>query len=105
MKTKLFNILLALCIISCSNNSIDDHVVAISAEKMNILYVGEDNPISIAASGLSTKELSVSINEGTISKENDHYNARLEQTGEVIITVKRGEKIISEKLFFVKERE
>lgn len=41
--------------------------VTVSADKMNVFYIGVDNPISVAASGVSTNTLRVSANGGGIS--------------------------------------
>jgi hypothetical protein len=50
-----------------------ENSVVVSADKMNILYVGIENPISIAASGISSDKLNVIINNGTISGSNGKY--------------------------------
>lgn len=41
---------------------------SISADKMNVLYIGLQNPISISAAGVPAEQVSASINNGTISK-------------------------------------
>ena len=41
--------------------------VTVSADKMNVFYIGVDNPISVAAAGVSTNTLKVSGNGGGIS--------------------------------------
>jgi gliding motility-associated protein GldM len=38
--------------------------VAISADKMNVFYIGVDNPISVSAAGVSSNDLKVGINGG-----------------------------------------
>jgi len=50
--------------------SIGQSVVAVAPEKMNVLYIGVDNPVSIAASSAADDKVTVSINGGggTISK-------------------------------------
>lgn len=64
---------------------------SIALDKMNVLYIGVDNPISIAASGGGDDKVQVSISGagGTISKTAPgHYNARVSGvTDECIITV------------------
>lgn len=37
----------------------------VSADKMNVFYVGVDNPISVAAAGVSSNDLKVSVTNGT----------------------------------------
>src|SRR5438046_2955321 len=46
--------------------------IAIAPNKMNVFYIGVDNPVSIAAYGATDDKVSVSINGGggTISKVN-----------------------------------
>lgn len=37
----------------------------VSADKMNVFYVGVDNPITVAAAGVSTNDLKVNVSNGT----------------------------------------
>lgn len=37
----------------------------VSADKMNVFYVGVDNPITVAAAGVSSNDLKVSVSNGT----------------------------------------
>jgi gliding motility-associated protein GldM len=43
---------------------VGERSVAISADKMNVFYIGVDNPISVSAAGISSNELRVDINGG-----------------------------------------
>ena len=45
----------------------------ISPDKMNVFYIGVDNPVSISAAGVQTKDLQVSIDGGQLSGTNGHY--------------------------------
>ena len=54
-------------------NSQNENSVVVSADKMNILYIGIDNPVSIAAPGILSDKLKVIINNGTISGSNGKY--------------------------------
>jgi gliding motility-associated protein GldM len=49
---------------------VGERSVTVSADKMNVFYIGVDNPISVSAAGVSTNDLRVSINGGggTINK-------------------------------------
>ncbi len=49
--------------------------ISIANERMNIFYVGLDNPISIAVDGFSTKNLTIKATNGKIEK--DDYNSYL----------------------------
>jgi gliding motility-associated protein GldM len=50
-----------------------ENSVVVSADKMNILYIGIDNPISVAASGIASDKLKVSISNGNITGSNGKY--------------------------------
>lgn len=55
-------------------------------DDMQVLYIGYDNPINIAASGVPGGSLEVSISQGTITGSKGNYSVRVEQEG--IATVK-----------------
>jgi hypothetical protein len=64
--------------------------VAIEAVRMNVLYIGVDNPIKIAATGIPPAELQVEpIGDGGIQGENGEYIAVVTKPGEVKIRVTR----------------
>jgi hypothetical protein len=75
METKFKKIIVILCsiIFNFQLNSQTENSVVVSADKMNILYVGIENPVSIAASGISSDKLKVIISNGTISGSNGKY--------------------------------
>ncbi len=43
---------------------VGERSVAISADKMNVFYIGVDNPVSVSAAGISSNELRVNISGG-----------------------------------------
>jgi gliding motility-associated protein GldM len=43
---------------------VGERSVTVSAEKMNVFYVGVDNPVAVSAAGMSSNELSVSVSGG-----------------------------------------
>lgn len=43
---------------------VGERSVTVSADKMNVFYIGVDNPVSVSAAGISSNELSVSITGG-----------------------------------------
>lgn len=82
--------------------------VVVSATQMNVLYIGIDNPVEVAAEGLLNKELIVRISDGcTITPITDrpgNYNVRVSKAGSANISVyqklKNGnEKLLSEQKF------
>ena len=48
-----------------------DPAVVISPTKMNVFYVGVDNPVSLAAPGISPEAIEAQITNGTIRKQPD----------------------------------
>ena len=61
--------------------------IAVAADKMNVLYVGIDNPITIAAENCSNKSLVVKTTNGKLIKENGQYLFRSETIGAAEISV------------------
>lgn len=49
---------------------------AVSPTKMNVLYLGLDNPIDVSVSGVASHLVQVSMSGGTISKSGSSYVAR-----------------------------
>jgi len=67
--------------------------VAVSADKMNVFYIGVDNPVTVSAAGVSSNELNVSASGGGIDlqkKGKSQYNAIVRAPGEATITVSGG---------------
>ncbi|MEZ4921402.1 MAG: GldM family protein [Saprospiraceae bacterium] len=62
--------------------------IATSADKMNVFYIGVDNPLSVSAAGIPSDKINVSISSGTLtSNGNDHYTVQVEKPGQVEVTV------------------
>ena len=82
MKNHLF--IAFLCTISFANAQ----SVVIAADKMNVFYLGVDNPVAVAVEGISDDKLTVSIDNGTIKRTGrGAYIAHLDSTGIVHIVV------------------
>ncbi|MEI6853038.1 MAG: GldM family protein [Bacteroidota bacterium] len=64
-----------------------ENAVVVAAYKMNVLYIGIDNPISIAVAGVSNDKLRVSIMNGTLVKNGDKYVVKVDNVNDVIINV------------------
>lgn len=63
--------------------------VLVAADKQNVLYIGVDNPVTIAAAGISTSALKVSMIGGSLQKASSTgYIAKVTKSGEVKIIVK-----------------
>lgn len=59
----------------------------ISATKMNVFYIGVDNPVDISAAGVPKDKISASISSGTISKSADGWTVRVKKAGAANINV------------------
>ncbi len=72
---------------------VGERSISVSADKMNVLYVGVDNPISVSAAGISSNAMKVSGSGAglNISKTGSgKYNARVTSQGKATITVSGG---------------
>ncbi|MDF1547937.1 MAG: GldM family protein [Bacteroidales bacterium] len=83
-------------------NNENELIAAISPTKMNVLYIGVDNPVSIAVTGAQKDKIKASISNGTISGENGQYIVRVKQLGKAIITVSVDNKVVFNQEFRVK---
>ena len=96
-----------LTLLSIHSFSQTDNIAVISSERMNIFYVGIDNPISIAVPNIPNDKIKVSINNGTITGSNGKYIVRvdkgIETTIEILTENDSGEIIkVCSKIFRVK---
>lgn len=65
--------------------------VAVSLDKMNVFYIGVDNPISVSAAGVSSNEVRVSASGVTVSPSGGgKFNVRATTPGEAKLTVSGG---------------
>lgn len=84
---------------------VGERSVTVSAEKMNVFYIGVDNPVAVSAAGISSNELRVSINGGggTITKTGSaNYNVRVETPTDDCRVNVTGGGLSDSKLFRVK---
>jgi gliding motility-associated protein GldM len=63
--------------------------VAISPTKMNVFYLGVDNPIDISVAGVPQKDLAIDINNGTLTpvEQSGSYIVKPKSIGKCIISV------------------
>jgi gliding motility-associated protein GldM len=59
----------------------------VSPDKMNVFYIGVDNPVSISAPGFSKDKIRASISAGSIGGSNGAYIVKVTQRGNVKVTV------------------
>lgn len=77
-------------------------VAAIAPVKMNVLYIGIDNPMRIAVSGYDASDLTVTVENGSISGENGEYVIHPRRPGKSLVTVSCDGKEIQKTEFRVK---
>ncbi|MGM0550409.1 MAG: gliding motility protein GldM [Bacteroidota bacterium] len=62
--------------------------VVVSATKMNVFYVGVDNPVSVSVAGVATDKIHPSITNGRIRRQGDgNYIVNPRRPGNSIVTV------------------
>ncbi len=67
---------------------VGERSVAVSADKMNVMYVGVENPISISAAGINSTSLQVNAAGTNLSKiSHGKYVAKPRKPGKATITV------------------
>jgi gliding motility-associated protein GldM len=59
----------------------------VSPDKMNVLYIGLPNPVSVSAPGIADADLRVSMSGGSISGKGEHWTATVSTIGEARISV------------------
>jgi len=60
---------------------------SVSAEKMNVLYIGVDNPIAVTAAGIPANKVKASITGGTLKGGNGQYIATVTTPGKAVVSV------------------
>jgi len=59
----------------------------VSPDKMNVLYIGVDNPVSVSAPGIAKTDLRVSITNGSLSGSGEHWTAKVTAPGTATVNV------------------
>jgi len=80
----------------------------ISAENMNVLYLGIENPVQIIVSGISSSNIFATISQGTIRRVENGFTVKPSKIGDCIINVtaknKNNELIdLGERFFRIKK--
>ncbi len=74
----------------------------VTPTKMNVFYIGVDNPVVASAAGVSASKLNVSMTNGNITGSGGSYNVRVSQQGEAVVTVSADGKTYGKFPFRVK---
>jgi len=73
------------------NYEVGERSVTTSADKMNVFYLGVENPLSVSAAGVPSREVKVSSNDVRLEKiRNGKYSVKPKRTGSAEITVSGG---------------
>jgi gliding motility-associated protein GldM len=59
----------------------------VSPDKMNVLYIGLPNPVSVSAPGVAKSDLAVTMSGGSISGSGGHYIATVSAIGTATVSV------------------
>ncbi len=59
----------------------------VSADKMNVLYIGVPNPVSVSAPGIPLEKVHAFLSSGSISGNAGHYIARVSSPGKAIFSI------------------
>ena len=79
---------------------VGERSITVSADQMNVFYIGVPNPITVAAAGISTAKLKVNANGagGSIKKkDSQHYTVTVKKPGECRIVVSGEGKPVTSK--------
>jgi beta-lactamase regulating signal transducer with metallopeptidase domain len=84
----LFGLVMVIALASFAFSKITNPTVSIAVDKMNVLYVGIDNPITIAVAGIPTEETKVESEQLNIQDQgNGHFMVKAKAPGKAIIKV------------------
>ncbi len=109
IKSKLsYTLLISLFILfaagSINQAKGDEPLAVVSPIKMNVLYLGVNNPVHVAVSGYTSSQLDVTVEEGkgSILGENGEYIVMPKRTGTLKINVSADGEFIQSFTFRVK---
>jgi gliding motility-associated protein GldM len=64
---------------------------SVQLDKMNVFYIGVDNPITVSAAGVSSNDLKVTATNASLTPDGtSHYQVRVTTPGEATITLAGG---------------
>lgn len=70
-----------------SEYQVGEPSVVVSPTKMNVFYLGVQNPVAVSASGIPADKLRVSIDNGSITKSGNDYMVKVRRPGKAIISI------------------
>ncbi len=67
---------------------VGERSITVSASKMNVFYVGVDNPVEVSAAGVASAQVKVSLDGGSINKNGDGtYTVNVNTPGKATVRV------------------
>lgn len=97
MKGKYLLTVVVLLAGICAGHTQTAPVSLLQIDRPHVLYVGIDNPVSLYLPVSNWDQVQVAISEGTIRRDQDnHFIARVNQTGQVAIVVTQGGNVIGQ---------
>ncbi len=89
-----------------STYTVGEAALVVSPTKMNVFYIGVDNPVDVSVPGIDPNKIHVAISNGSIRKKGKGYVVRVKRTGKVYISAsidtESGKKSMGRKEFRVK---
>lgn len=61
--------------------------MAVSATKMNLMYIGVENPIDVSVAGVPADKIRVTMSNGSITKKGNGYIAKPRGEGKCVVTL------------------
>ena len=101
-KVGLFCLMIPIFVLASCSGGNGKKIVSVSPVKMNVFYLGVENPVSIAISGIPDADVTATIDNGTIVRKDDYYIVNPKTTGMAVITVHGKGKILGTSMFRVK---
>jgi len=94
--------LTSITCISAQESEKSKVLTAVELTKMNVVYIGVDNPLKVAVSGYDCSDLNVAITNGSIKGEKGEYIINPRRPGNMVLSVYANGKLINETSFRVK---
>ncbi|NOZ34797.1 MAG: gliding motility protein GldM [Chlorobi bacterium] len=77
--------------------------ISVSPDKMNVFYIGVDNPVTVTAAGTPADQIHATVAGGSmISRGNSKYTVRVKRPGKTRVTVSANGRALGSKEFRVK---
>ena len=90
-----------------SEYTVGEAQLVVSPTKMNVFYIGVDNPVDVSVPGIDPNKVHASISSGSIRRKGNSYIVRVKKVGKVRVSAsadfESGKKNMGSKVFRVKK--